>query len=95
MKENRSYLQQMARQLQGLDDDLDKLKAKAEKAKTGNTAAVQRQIDEVQAKKHTLDEEIKQLQEAGDESWDDVKMGMEKSWQEVMDTFSKISSNLN
>jgi len=95
MKEYRPSLQNLARQLQGLDDEIYKLKAKGERASAGNTAAVQKQIDELRAIKQSLHEEIKQLQEARDESWYDVKIGMEKKWQEVKDTLSRVSSNLN
>ncbi|HEX9654996.1 MAG TPA: coiled coil domain-containing protein, partial [bacterium] len=68
------------------------LKTKADKAKTESKSALLKQIDELSVKKEMVRDKLKQLQAAGNGSWDDMKAGVEKSWGELKGAFSKAST---
>lgn len=88
MENKKSYLQKLADQLHQRDVELDELKARAGKAQAGTKTALLNEIDELRLKKETAKLKLKQLQEAGDGAWDEVKAGVEKSWTELTGAFS-------
>ncbi len=92
MEDKKSYLQKMADQLRQWDVEIDELKAKTDKAKTESRRELLEQIDELRAKKEAAQDRVKQLWEAGDDAWDDMKTGLEKSWTELKGAFSKASA---
>ena len=94
MQDKKSYLQKLADQLHQWDAELDELKARADKAKAESKTKLLNEIDELRVKKETAQSKLKQLQEAGDEAWDDVKVGVERSWAELKGAFSKASAKL-
>ncbi|MBN2426307.1 MAG: hypothetical protein JXR46_11880 [Calditrichaceae bacterium] len=95
MEDKKSYLQKMADQLKEWDTKIDELKAKADKAKTEAKSDLLKQIDELLVKKEKIRNKMKQLQAAGDGSWNDMKTGVEKSWEELKGAFSKASARFN
>jgi chromosome segregation ATPase len=87
MEDKKSFLQMLATQLQEWDTELDELKVKVHLAKADAKDELLKQIDELRAKKETAQSTLKQLQEAGDEAWDDIKGGLERSWTELTGAF--------
>lgn len=92
MEDKKSYLHKMADQLKQWDIKIDELKAKAAKAKAESRAELLSQIDVLRAKKKSVQDKLKQLQEAGDGAWDEMKTGLERSWTEFKGAFTKASA---
>lgn len=92
MEDKKSYLQKLAEQLQEWDTEIDELKVQAHLAKADAKDALQKQLDELNAKKQAAQIKLKQLQETGDEAWDDIKTGVEKSWTELRGAFRSAMS---
>ncbi len=88
MEDKKSYLQKLADQLQQWDVELDELKARAGKAKAESKTELLNQVEALRMKKETAQNKLKQLQEAGEGAWDDMKAGIEKSWTELTGAFS-------
>jgi hypothetical protein len=89
MENKKSYLQKVADQLKQWDHEIEELKAKTVKAKSGSKKEILNQIDELRLKKKTAQEKLKQLREAGDEAWVMMKSGLERSLSEFKGAFSK------
>jgi len=83
MEDKKSYLQKLAAQLQEWDTEIDELKVKAHLAKADAKDELDKQIDELRTKKEAARSKLQQLQDSGDEAWDDIKAGVEKSWTEL------------
>ncbi|MEJ2544078.1 MAG: hypothetical protein P8Y99_08415 [Calditrichaceae bacterium] len=92
MEDKKSYLQKMADQLKQWDAKIDELKAKAALAKAESRAELLSHIDLLRAKKKPVQDKLKQLQEAGDGAWDEMKTGLERSWTEFKNAFSNASA---
>jgi chromosome segregation ATPase len=89
MEDKKSYLQNFADQLHHWDVEIDELKARAGRAKAEARMGHLNQIDELSVKKEAAQRKMKQLQEAADEAWDDMKAVVEKSRMELMDAFAE------
>jgi len=92
MQDKKSYLEMLADQLREWDTEIDELKVKAHLAKADAKDELQKQIEELRAKKEAAQGKLKQLQDAGDEAWDDIKDGVEKSWTELKGAFRSAMS---
>ncbi len=92
MEQKQSYLNKLASQLQEWDKEIDVLKVKADNAKAGAKVELQTQLNELRAKRDSAQVKFKELQQAGDEAWDDIKDGVEKSWTELKGAFKSAMS---
>jgi len=92
MEDKKSYLQKMADQLKQWDREINDLKARVSKARAESKTELLNQIDELHKKQENAYGKLKQLQDAGDDAWDEIKSGLEKSWVEFKGAFSNASS---
>lgn len=92
MQDKKSYLEMLADQLRVWDTEIDELKVKAHLAKADAKDELAKQIEELRIKKEAAQSKLQQLQEAGDEAWDDIKAGVEKSWTEMKGAFRSALS---
>ncbi|MGH7496469.1 MAG: coiled coil domain-containing protein [bacterium] len=92
MEDKKSYLQSLAQQLQDWDKEMDELKLKAGSAKSGAKAEFQKQLDELRVKRDTAQAKFLELQKVGDEAWEEMKEGLEKSWTELKTSFRSAVS---
>jgi DNA repair exonuclease SbcCD ATPase subunit len=88
MEDKKFYLQNLADQFHQWDVEIDELNARAGKAKAEAKTEHLNQIDDLRAKKEAAQNQMKQLQAAGDDAWDEMKAGVEKSWAELTGAFA-------
>jgi len=81
-------------QLKRKEAEIDNLQARVDAAKDDIRKDLLREFSELRMKRETVRSKMVQLQESGDEIWDDVKDGLEKSWQDLRETFSTVYSRL-
>ena len=92
MEDKKSYLQMLADQLREWDTEIDELKVKAHLAKADAKDELAKQLEELRVKREAAQGKLQQLQNAGDEAWDDIKVGVEKSWTEMKGVFRSALS---
>ena len=92
MQDKKSYLQMLADQLREWDTEIDELKVKAHLAKADAKDELAKQLEELRVKREAAQGKLQQLQAAGDEAWDDIKIGVEKSWTEMKGAFRSAMS---
>jgi len=92
MQDKKSYLEMLADQLREWDTEIDELKVKAHLAKADAKDEFAKQLEELRAKREAAQSKLQQLQDAGDEAWDDIKAGVEKSWTEMKGAFRSALS---
>ena len=87
-----SYLQRRTEQLRQWERVMDKLILRADKAKNDQKTELAHHIVKIQEKKAKTEFKLRQLQESGNEKWDDFKVGLEKSWVELREAFLEASA---
>ncbi|MCI0556010.1 MAG: coiled coil domain-containing protein [Anaerolineae bacterium] len=88
MEDKKSYLQNLTDQLHQWDVEIDELNARAGKTNAEARTEHLNEIEDLRAKKDAAQSQMKQLQAAGDDKWNDMKAGVEKSWTELTDAFA-------
>jgi len=90
MKE--AYQQKLEAQLDEWKADINKMKAKADKADADTQLAYYKQIEELRSKQESAQEKLKALKEAGDDAWEDLKAGMDSAWDSLGNALKSATS---
>jgi predicted RNase H-like nuclease (RuvC/YqgF family) len=87
-----AYVQQLKAKLDEWNAEIDKLQAKADQAEAGAKIEYQEQIEDLQAKRKDVEAKIAEMQEAGEGAWEDLRQGLENSWEILKGAFAKAKS---
>ncbi len=88
MSERTAYIDKMAAKLKELDAEIRILEAKGESAK----ADYKQQIQALKAQQEDVRQQLNKIREAGEDAWEELKKGFEKSWQTLGDSVKKSLS---
>ena len=95
MNEKRdAYVQKLKAQLDEWNADINKLEAKSDKAEAGAKIEYHKQIADLRARLKEVGNKIGELQQTGEEPWEDLKQGLENSWGILKASFTKAKSEL-
>lgn len=88
----KKYIDKLAAQLKVWDDEIAKLQIKASKLKSGSQVKYDRLIDELNFQKKNAQIKLRELKNSSGDSWEVLKEGSEKIWDEMKKTFEKSVS---
>jgi multidrug resistance efflux pump len=74
------YQKKLQAQLNEWSAEIDKLRAKADKAEADVKLDYQKQIANLKSLKNEADKKMAELNNASDEAWQDLKAGTDKAW---------------
>lgn len=95
MGKKQAYEQKIEAQLNEWKSEIGKLQAKADKAEAEARIEYHEQIAELNRKKDIFEDKLSALKKSGDESWDDLKKGLDETGEAIKKTFSNIKSNFS
>jgi uncharacterized coiled-coil DUF342 family protein len=72
-----AYLQKIDAQMEDWKSEIDKMKAKADKAEAGAKLEYYKQIEELREKQQAAQEKLTELKSSGEDAWEDLKAGFE------------------
>ena len=93
MNVQEKYVQKVEEQLQEWKIDIDKLKAKAEKAEAQMRTEYHKKLDTIKEKQAAAETNLKQLKEASEESWEDLKKGYEEIRDDLKESIASVQSS--
>ena len=91
MNERESYAQKLQIQLDEFSAEIDRLKARADKAEE---PWPQQQVEMLQEKHRQAREKLSELKDAGDDAWEDMKEGITTAWHAVGNALKTASKRL-
>jgi chromosome segregation ATPase len=90
--ERKELIKKLSAKLKKWDTELTKLEAKALKAKEETQAKFKEQIVELKKKKKIADKKLKELEQSGEEAWEELKSGAELVFDDLATTFKAVIS---
>jgi uncharacterized coiled-coil DUF342 family protein len=90
MKE--AYEQKLQAQLDEWRAEIDKLKAKADGADADAQIEFYKTIDELRSMQKAATHKIAELKDAGDDVWEDLKAGIDSTWDSLGDALNSATS---
>jgi hypothetical protein len=88
----RLFMDRLELELRGFDAKLKELTDKARKAKRSVRAEYKKQIEAIAEKRAVADQRLRELKDRSEASWEDLKGGAEKLWQELRQTIEQMAS---
>jgi uncharacterized coiled-coil DUF342 family protein len=92
IEKREAYVQELKALTDELNAEIDKLEAKADQAKAEAKLKYLQQIADLRAKRKEVEDQVAKLQQAGEGAWEDLKQGLESSWEILKASFMKAKS---
>jgi uncharacterized coiled-coil DUF342 family protein len=86
------YVQKLHAKLDEWSAEIDKLKAKADKAEAESRIEYQNQIQYLQQRRRAAEEKVEELRSAGEGAWEDLKAGVQLAWDAMDEAFKSARS---
>ena len=90
MKE--AYLKKLQGQLDEWSTEIDKLKAKADKAEADAQLEYYKQIEKFRAQQQTAQRKLEELKKASEDGWEDLKAGVESAYDSLANAIKSAAS---
>ena len=90
MKE--AYKKKLEAQFDEWKVEIDKLKAKANKAEADAQIKYHKQIENIRTKQEAVQEKLVELKGSGDEAWEDLKAGLDNAMKNLGDAINTAAS---
>ena len=90
MKE--AYKKKLEAQFDEWKVEIDKLKAKADKAEADAQIKYHKQIENIRTKQEAVQEKLVELKDSGDEAWEDLKAGLDNAMKNLGDAIKTANS---
>jgi predicted nucleic acid-binding Zn-ribbon protein len=87
-----AYMEKLKARLDKWNADIDKLAAKAAQEKKKAKVEYQKQLDDLLAKRDDVRDKLSAMQQAGEGAWEDLKEGLDNSWEILKMSFDKAKS---
>jgi hypothetical protein len=92
MSKKQAYEKKLQAQLDEWSADIDKLKAKADAAAADEQLEYYKQIEQLQSMKDTANKKLTELKKAGDDAWEDIKVGIDSASDSLGSAFKSATS---
>ena len=90
MKE--AYKKKLEAQFDEWKVEIDKLKAKANKAEADAQIKYHKQMENIRTKQEAVQEKLVELKDSGDEAWEDLKAGLDNAMKNLGDAINTAAS---
>ena len=87
-----AYVKKFKEQLDRWNADISKLEAKAKLPLAGMKEAYEKQLKEVRERRNALQQQMAEIQKAGDHAWDHLREGTDKAWKAMEESVKKTWS---
>jgi hypothetical protein len=95
MSKKEAYEKKLEAQLQEWKTDIDKMKAKADKADAEAKLEYYKQIEELRTKQEAAQKKLTELKAAGESAWEDLKAGIDLAWTSLGESIKSARSRFN
>jgi len=85
MSLKKAFEKKLEAQMNEWDAEVEKLKAKAQKAEADAQIEFYKRIEDLKEKRETAKAKLAELKDAGEEAWQDLKTGIDTTWKKLGD----------
>lgn len=92
MNMKQAYAEKVQARLNEWDAEIEKLKARADKAEADAKIAYLEQIETLREEQREAQSKLDDLRAAGDDAWEDMKAGVQNAWDSLEQAAKDASS---
>lgn len=94
-RQAQAYRRKLEAKLEGMKADLDKLQAKIDEKKADAELSYRSKLDDLQSKRRDLEQRVTKVKETAESAWEDVRTGLDKTWDSLVNGVQELRSSLN
>ena len=87
-----AYVRKLREQLDRWNAELSKLEAKARQPLAGMKDTYEKQLMELRGRRNVMQQQMAELQKAGDHAWDHLREATDKAWKAMEESVKKAWS---
>ena len=95
MVDRKEYIDTMSEKLKDWDDDLIVLEKKAKESSDEAKLSLQRHLNELKNKKYNLVNKLDELKKTTNDTWVNIKTGLDKIELDIKETLNNVKNQLN
>ena len=95
MSRKDAYEKKLEAQLKEWKTDIDKMKAKADKADAEAKLEYYKQIEDLRTKQEAAQKKLTELKASGESAWEDLKAGIDLAWKSLGESIKSARSRFN
>ncbi|WP_234570861.1 hypothetical protein [Rhodohalobacter sp. 614A] len=95
MANREAYKQKVRAQLDEWKADVDKLRAQIKQKQADRKIDTSKYMDEIRKNQKRVRAKLEELEDAGEDAWDDIKSGLDKATDELKQSYAKAKSKFN
>ena len=84
-----AYVKKLREQLDRWNAELTKLEAKAKQPLVGMKDAYEKQLKELRGRRNAMQQQMTEIQKAGDHAWDHLRKGADTAWKAMEESIKK------
>ena len=92
MSNRDAYVKKMKTKLDEWNADIAKIEAKAEGAEANMKIKYNEKIAALKQQREEATSKLRELQNAGDDAWEDIKTGLESAWDSLGEAVGSVKS---
>jgi len=94
MSKKEAYQEKMEAQLEKWRAEIEKFKAQAKETKADATIEYHQQLSELTDKQNAAEQKLQELNRAGTESWEELKVGVDNAVTALQQSFDRIKQKM-
>ncbi|MEX0694561.1 MAG: coiled coil domain-containing protein [Rhodospirillales bacterium] len=95
MSKKQAYEQKFQAQFDEWSAEIDKLKARAERADADAQITYHEEVDKLRARQDEMNQKLKELKDTGDDAWGDIVAGVESAQSALGNALRSARSRFN
>jgi chromosome segregation ATPase len=92
MTEREQYIEKAKAKLDQWNEEIQEFRAKVAESDADAKTQYRRELDEMRAYRDQAEAKLKELHDASDEAWNDMKSGFDKAWDKISGAFDSAMS---
>jgi hypothetical protein len=95
MKSRQEYIQSLHNEIDEWNKQIDRLTARAGMAEADYRLELETKIDSLKQQRAAIEAEVENLSTTSEESWKDLKEGLDSAWDKMSEAVSKAVASLS
>ncbi|WGH78245.1 sll1863 family stress response protein [Jannaschia ovalis] len=87
MMTREEYLEKARTQVRDWNAEIEKMQARMREAEAEAKTRFETNLAEMRKRRDEAEVQVKKMEKAGDQAWDDLRAGFEKSWDDMQSAF--------
>ena len=93
MIDRKDYIEKLSQKLKSWDEEITKLELKAKESSAKAKVNINERLEELRLMRSNIENRINGLKNSSDNAWSEIRKGVEKIENEIIETINNVKNN--